>query len=123
VWPDVADGIQPSNAETIAFQLIVPGLDEELFYRGLLLVALNEAFAGRVNVFGAPIGWGGVATAVLFGVVHGCSWDGGHFDLGVEAMLWAGVPGILLLWLRERTGSLVLPFVAHNLANGLPTLV
>ena len=122
VLPDLADGAQPSDAETIAFQLIVPGLDEELLFRGILLLALNEAFARRVSVAGAPIGWGGLVTCVMFGVVHGCAWEAGRFDLGLEAMLWSGGPSLLLLWLRERTGSLLLPVLAHNLANGLPNL-
>lgn len=116
VWLNVADGIEASDAETIAFQLTMPGFDEEPFYRGVLLLALNEAFRGRISVLGAPIGWGGVVTAVLFGVIHALSWEGG-VAFSTEAMLWTGVPGIVLLWLRERTGSLVLPIVAHNLAN------
>jgi hypothetical protein len=33
-----------------------------------------------------------------------------------------GVPAFLLLWLRERTGSLVMPVIGHNLANGLSTI-
>lgn len=117
VWLNVADGIEPSDAETIAFQLTMPGLDEELFYRGVLLLALNEAFRNKLPVLGARIGWGGVITAILFGVIHGLSWDGG-LSVSTEAMLWAGIPGIVLLWLRERTGSLVMPTIAHNLANG-----
>ena len=55
---------------------------------------------------------------MLFGVVHGLGWDDG-VQVSVEAMLWAGVPGLVLVWLRERTGSLVLPVVAHDLANSV----
>jgi len=29
------------------------------------------------------------------------------------------VCGFGLLWLRERTGSVVIPIIAHNLINGL----
>ena len=120
-WLNIADGVAPSDTETIAFQLTMPGLDEELFYRGILLLALNEAFGARVRVLGAPIGWGGVATSLLFGVIHGLSWSQG-LVLDADAMLWAGVPGLLLLWLRERTGSLLLPVIAHNAANGIAAL-
>ena len=35
------------TAETIAFQLTMPGLEEELFYRGLLLLALDNAFTAQ----------------------------------------------------------------------------
>ncbi len=33
-----------------------------------------------------------------------------------------GVPALLLLWLRERTGSLLMPVIGHNIANGASTL-
>jgi uncharacterized protein len=37
-----------AGAEDLAFQLTLPGLEEEPFYRGLLLYALYRAVAGRV---------------------------------------------------------------------------
>lgn len=108
--------------ETIAFQWTMPGLDEEPFYRGLLLLAMNEAFSRKLNVLGAPIGYGGLLTTVLFGLAHGLgvSNDGLSFDL--MTFLMTGVPALLLLWMRERTGSLVLPIIGHNIANGAATL-
>ena len=36
-----------ASAEDIAFQLTMPGLEEEIFYRGILLYALFRAFGGR----------------------------------------------------------------------------
>lgn len=47
---------EPGDAETLAFQLSLPGLEEELFYRGLLLFALDRAFAGRQRFMGVE--WG-----------------------------------------------------------------
>lgn len=41
-----------ADAETIAFQLTMPGLEEEVFYRGLLLFALDRAFTGRRRILG-----------------------------------------------------------------------
>ncbi len=116
-----ADG-QPDDLETMSFQWTMPGLDEELFYRGTLLLTLNEAFRSRSNLLGAPIGYGGVLTSVLFGLTHALSYEAGEaaFDLMTFAM--TGVPSLLLLWLRERTGSLLLPVLAHNIANGASTL-
>ncbi len=89
--------------ETIAFQWTMPGFDEELFYRGLLLLAMNEAFPRRLNIAGAPIGYGGLS-----------------FDMAT--FLMTGAPALLLLWMRERTGSLLLPVIGHNIANGASTL-
>ena len=116
-----ADG-QPDDFETIAFQWTMPGLDEELFYRGTLLLALNEAFRPKVSVLGAPIGYGGVLTSLLFGITHALSYEAGVFDLDLMTFAMTGLPAFLLLWLRERTGSLLLPVIAHNIANGASTL-
>ena len=46
-----------SSTETIAFQLTMPSLEEESFYRGLLLFAFYEAFRGRVRVLGVDWSW------------------------------------------------------------------
>lgn len=116
-----ADG-KPDDLETIAFQWTMPGLDEELFYRGALLLALNEAFRGRASILGAPIGYGGVLTSLLFGITHALSYKAGAVDFDLMTFAMTGLPSFLLLWLRERTGSLLLPVIAHNIANGASTL-
>ncbi len=108
--------------ETIAFQWTMPGLDEEIFYRGVLLLMLNEAFRGRVRVLGAPIGVGGLLTSLLFGLAHGLSYSAIGFEFELMTFLMTGVPSLLLLWMREKTGSVVVPILAHNMINGAFTL-
>lgn len=112
-------GTGRADADTIAFQWTMPGIQEELFYRGVLLLALNEAFRARWNVLGARIGWGGVLSTVAFGLIHSLFYgnDGVSFDAAAFAM--TAVPALLLLWMRERTGSLLAPVLAHNVANGV----
>ncbi|MDP3459552.1 MAG: CPBP family intramembrane metalloprotease [Hyphomonas sp.] len=116
-----ADG-RPDSLETIAFQWTMPGLDEELFYRGTLLLALNEAFRAKTNALGAPIGYGGLLATVLFGLTHALGYKAGAVDFDLMTFAMTGVPALLLLWLRERTGSLLLPVLGHNIANGASTL-
>ncbi len=113
---------KPDGLETIAFQWTMPGLDEELFYRGTLLLALNEAFRTRTNALGAPIGYGGLLSCVLFGLTHALSYEAGAADFDLMTFAMTGAPSLLLLWMRERTGSLLLPVIAHNIANGASTL-
>lgn len=112
-------GTSREDGDTIAFQWTMPGLQEELFYRGVLLLALNEAFRARCQVLGARIGWGGLLSTVAFGLIHALFYgnDGVSFDAVAFAMT-AG-PALLLLWMRERTGSLVVPVLAHNVVNGV----
>lgn len=113
---------QPDSIETIAFQWTMPGLDEELFYRGVLLVAMNEAFRARANILGAPIGYGGILTSVLFGLAHGMDYGDGAFSFDMALFLNTGVSSLSLLWARERTGSILLPILGHNIGNGVWTL-
>ena len=109
---------KPPTADTLAFQATMPGLAEELCYRGVLLALLDRMFAGRVRLLGAELGYGAVATSIAFGLLHGLIFDANlvlHTSLisGVSA----GLFGFFLSWLRLRTKSLVLPVLVHNAAN------
>lgn len=118
----IVDGFPRSDWETILFQWTLPGLDEELFYRGVLRFAMNEAFRNRSIIAGAPLGFDGILSSILFGFAHALDYsEYVRFDTMVFAT--TAIPSLFLLWLRERSGSLLLPVVAHNLANGLPTLL
>lgn len=107
-----------AGADTIAFQWTMPGIEEELFYRGVLLLALNEAFRPRWRVWGATIGWGGILSTVAFGLIHAMSYRAGAVGFDVASFLMTGVPALVLLWIRARTGSLLAPVLAHNVVNG-----
>ena len=114
----LSDSSGAADLETVVFQWTMPGIDEELFYRGVLLVAMNEAFRRRIPVLGAPIGYGGLMTSLLFGLVHSLGYADG-FTFAPETFAVTALPSLILLWLRERTGSILLPVIAHNFANGI----
>lgn len=110
----------PLSADAVTFQLTMPGLEEEILYRGLLLFMLNEAFRGRIRMAGVNWGWSALLTSVLFGLAHAFSYssaDGISFDAMVMAMTF--IPSFLGVWMRERSGSLLLPVVAHNFGNSI----
>jgi membrane protease YdiL (CAAX protease family) len=109
----------PASAETIAFQLTLPGLEEEPFYRGILLLALAQAFRGRVSLLGVRWGWGAILSSVLFGLTHAFGYDDGSFSFDLMTFLLTGVPALILVWMRERTGSLLLPILLHNFGNSI----
>ena len=106
------------SAEYFLFELSMPGLDEEIFYRGIGLALMNRAFGKSRGLFGAKIGWGLIIISVLFGLVHGVYLTE---QMKLKIDLFSGLlttfSGFLLGWLRERSGSLVLPIAAHNLGN------
>jgi hypothetical protein len=105
--------------EELAFQLTMPGFEEEVFYRGLLLLALDRAFTGRVNVGGAMIGWSLPLNALVFGLAHGLSVSHGVFGFDAMAFALPCIGAIPAVWLRAKTGSLLLPIVLHNIVNVL----
>jgi len=114
---------QGFTVDSLAFQLTMPGFDEELFYRGVLLLMLNEAFGRPLKVLGAPLGWGAVITSVAFGLAHALGYQDGAFTFDAMTMALTGLPALLLVWLKEKTGSLLLPVVMHNFANAISMLI
>lgn len=98
----------------VAVQVLVVALPEELFYRGWLQGGLARAAPGKgVTVLGARLGSGFLLTQLLFALGHLVTlqpWRVGTF-----------FPGLLFGWLRERTGGLAAPVVAHALSNLLVT--
>lgn len=116
-------GEEQATIEAVAFQLTLPGLEEEPFYRGILLLALAEAFRGRTNILGADLGWGAILSSILFGLTHAFGFDDGSFAFDPLYFLLTAVPALLLVWMRERTGSLLLPILLHNFGNTIGYLV
>jgi hypothetical protein len=110
-------GTSVISVERLFYQATLPGLDEEPFFRGLLLAILLRVFHDRRDLAGARIGGAGIAVTFLFAAGHGLRISGGaiHFSAVVFAVV--GVLGFGLLWLRQRTDSLVFPVLAHNLVN------
>lgn len=112
-----------SSFETIAYQLTLPGLEEEPFYRGILLLALNEAFRARFRAIGVEWGWGALMSSVLFGMTHAFGFGDSGYSFDLMTFLMTGVPALILVWLRERTGSLLLPILLHNFGNSIGLFV
>lgn len=113
---------EPASAETIAFQLTMPGLEEEPFYRGVLLFALDRAFQGRKQLLGVEWGWGAVLSCVVFGLAHAFGFSDGQFSFDPLTMALTAVPSLIGVWLVLRTRSVLLPVVLHNFGNAI-TLV
>jgi uncharacterized protein len=114
---------EPASAEDVAFQLTMPGLEEELFYRGILLFALDQAFRGRKRLLGVEWGWGAVLSCLLFGMTHAFGYSVGAFSFDPLTMALTAIPSFIAVWLRQRTGSLLLPVVLHNFGNSLSFIV
>ncbi len=105
----------PLPAEALAYQLTMPGLAEELAFRGVFLALLHRALPASWG--SAAFWWPGVITTLAFAFTHSPRLHGGRVAFEFLPFLLPLVAGAVLLWLRERTGSLVWPVVAHNGLN------
>jgi len=94
--------------QTWLYQASVPGLVEEILFRGVLLALLDRAFVARRRLAGAEFGRGSLVVTIVFGLLHGV-------QLGTLLGVWPAA--LLFLWLRVRTGSLLMPVLGHNLWN------
>jgi len=121
------------------FYALVPGLEEELFYRGVLLGMLGPVFSRSIRLPGAYTTWGGLASALLFGLGHVIKITPIHFFISDllagghathQAGLWLALfyfspidllypfaMGLLFLWVRARTGSVWVAAASHCLGN------
>lgn len=113
----------PASGGDIAFQLTMPGLEEEPFYRGILLHALCRAYTGRVRFLGVDWGWGAILSCLLFGLAHAFGFSDGHFAFDPLVMALTAFPSFIAVWLALRTGSLLLPIVMHNFGNAITLLL
>lgn len=111
----------PGTAESLGFQLTLPGLDEELMFRGLLLLLLDQALRSAPNDttdVGAPIRWSAAASTLLFGLAHGLIiTDGFALLFDPASIIFTGLLGAFLVWLRIRWDSLLPAVIAHNAVN------
>lgn len=78
---------------------LLPGLSEELLFRGIILPAFGLNLAGAI------------ASSLLFGILH--------FS-GVQQwpyVVWATAVGFILSYSVLSTGNLLVPIIAHILVN------
>ncbi len=114
-WLDGAAGLSVPDTETLAFQAVMPSVDEELIFRGLALLVLARAFASPPPS-GVWFGPAAIALSLAFGLNHAFSVSNGvHFNW--EAFVLTGAFGVTATWMRLKSGSLVFPLLLHSATN------
>jgi len=93
-WRLLAGRVERAPIEAVIALALVPAIVEEALFRGLLLAALIPML-GRWKAI--------LAASFLFAGYH----------LDVQRFLVQGLLGVLLGWLRVRTGSLIVPILVH----------
>jgi uncharacterized protein len=112
VWADyrssadiyLAMVLKPLELPDLIWLGILPGLSEELLFRGVMLPAVGLD----------PIGI--ILSSICFGVLHMSNLQQWSYAV------WATLVGMLLAFTMVETGNLLIPIVAHittNLVSGL----
>lgn len=104
------------DSETIFFQLTMPGIDEEIAYRGImlgLLVKILKPFC-KFTIFHPAI----IVTSILFGCAHGLFFTN-SYELVFRSFPFFRtlIMGLIWGWLTIKSGSILLALISHNLGN------
>jgi hypothetical protein len=107
---------------TVVWQFVFSGFGEEFVFRGYVQSRLNQAFGRPFNWFGIQFGAGLILTSVLFGLFHAFN----TYDpaIGLASLSWGWAlfttfSGLFFGILREKTGSLIAPGIAHGLPDAV----
>lgn len=107
---------------TVVWQFVFSGFGEEFVWRGYVQSRLNQAFGRPYHWFGIQFGPGLLIASLLFGLTHAFNtFDpvAGHYELAWGWALWTAFAGLFFGILREKTGSLVAPGIAHGLPDAV----
>jgi uncharacterized protein len=113
------------DTETLLFQATMPGIDEEIGFRGIMLgilstILVSEKQIGRWHIYYPDI-W---AVSLLFGFVHGfklssdlrLTFDGIYF---IKTFILGWIWGFMTI----KSKSIYLGMLSHNLSNFIPNLM
>jgi membrane protease YdiL (CAAX protease family) len=130
--PDGEGGLGRAGLWTVL--VVIPlgtVLPEELAFRGLLLALLGRRYGLLAasllssGLFGlwhvVPSLGGGTANATMASVVGADA--AGTLVRVVVTVVFTALAGVVLCWLRLRSGSLLAPVLAHWTVNGLGVIV
>lgn len=106
---------------TVLWQFL-SGFGEEFVFRGYVQSRLNQAFGRPFALFGIQFGVGLILTSLLFGFFHAFN----TYDpaIGLASLSWGWAlfttfGGLFFGILREKTGTLVAPGIAHGLPDAV----
>ena len=107
------------NLEQFMFQATMPGISEEIVYRGILLWILSKAFVPVKEIKGIMFGWGFIIITFTFAMVHGVALtDTMEIKVDYITIVYITlITSLSLGILRKFSGNLILPTIGHNVVN------
>ena len=101
----------------------MPGVAEELMYRGILLALFERAFGQSAMSCQLRFGYASLLTSLIFGLGHGLSYEDGHYQFSWLLFSTTAAWGALAALVRTRSGSLLWPILCHGAWDGSIFLV
>ncbi|SEK41982.1 CPBP family intramembrane glutamic endopeptidase [Parapedobacter koreensis] len=106
--------------ETLAFQISLPGIDEEMFFRGILFGLLLSSLKEKISFLGNP---SILITSILFGFMHALTLDKNYsIDFDPIYFFQTGFAGYIWAWITFKSKSILLAILSHNFSNFFGTL-
>lgn len=102
------------SIETLLFQISMPGIDEEIMYRGVLLGLMCSTLRTGGAAWRNPAI---IINAVLFGLVHALSLGEGALQFNSVNFIWTSIIGYSFGYITIKTRSILIPMITHNLYN------
>jgi len=108
------------SIESLAFQLTLPGIDEEIMYRGILLGLLMSALKYKQRFIGNP---SILITSILFGLIHALKMGKDLTpNFNMIYFFQTGLAGYAWGWITIKSRSILLAMLSHNFSNFFGTL-
>jgi membrane protease YdiL (CAAX protease family) len=116
------------NFEMLIFYLTIPGIDEEIMYRGILLGLLLSCLKKKVY-FVENIGI--IIIAILFGLIHALKINEISIsyiskisiNFNIINFIRTVIIGYILGWITIKSKSILIPILVHNFINFFATLL
>lgn len=104
----------------ISYFYLFVAFSEEILFRGYIQTRLNSVFDRPKRFFGVNWGAGLVISSVLFGLWH-LGWESG--TPAWPHVLWTMFAGLILGFVREKSGSILAPAILHGIMNYGPQAI
>lgn len=113
------------NLDTLMFQLTMPGIDEELAYRGIMIGLLSQVLVSNWKIKKLNLGNPSILiTSILFGLLHALNLDKNYtLSFNILYFLWIFCFAFAVGWVFVKSKSILFPIVIHSTTDFLLSFI
>ena len=107
------------------FDIIITPLSEEILFRGLIMSLIIFYWPGKIIIGKLKISYAVIFSTLFFCLAHvGINLKNLSIDnIDVMQLMFTLGLGIFYAYMREKTGSLLGPLIAHGISDGSITVI